>query len=367
MKTFRVALIGTGGIAHVHVEALRAQGGRVEIFGAVDLDQARAEAFAAQHGIGFATTDVAEMLAVCRPHLVHVCSPPGVHAAQIVRCLEAGAHVLCEKPLCASLAELDGIEAAETRSGRFCAVVFQWRFGSGGRRLRELVRAGTLGRPLVAVCLTTWFRDPAYYAVPWRGKWETEVGGTTTAHGIHAMDFLLSLLGDWQEVRATMATLDRDIRVDDTMMGTVRFANGALATVGSSVLCPRQETRVRLDFQRATAEVVQLYDYQDADWTFTPAPGCEEAAEREGWARLPGPDVPAKHTPLVAAVLDRLACGERPEVSGGESRRTLEFLSALYQSAATDRTVRAGEIRPGDPFYQHVAGTFATGETSLSR
>ena len=79
--------------------------------------------------------------------------------------------MLCEKPLCVSLAEMDRIEAAEQRTGNFCSSVFQYRFGSAGQHLKALIEAGALGKPLVAASLTTWWRSDAYYAVPWRGKW----------------------------------------------------------------------------------------------------------------------------------------------------------------------------------------------------
>src|SRR5690606_28015060 len=115
-----------------------------------------------------------------------------------------------------------------------------------------LADRGMLGRPLVAICHTLWYRDAPYYAVPWRGKWETELGGPTMGHGIHAMDHLLYLLGDWTEVRAQVATLDRAVEVEDVSMALVRFANDAHASIVNSVLSPRQETYLRIDYQRAS-------------------------------------------------------------------------------------------------------------------
>ena len=150
--------------------------------------------------------------------------------------------MLCEKPLCASLAEMDRIEAAELATGNYCSSVFQWRFGSGGQHLKRLIDTGDLGKPMVANILTTWYRTPEYYAVPWRGKWETELGGCSMGHGIHAMDFLLYQFGEWQEVRAMIGTLDRDIEVEDVSMAMVRFANGAMANITNSVLSPREES-----------------------------------------------------------------------------------------------------------------------------
>src|SRR5689334_17748154 len=148
----RVAIVGTGGIAGQHVAAVRAQGSRARLVAAVDVDPARLEDFRQRSGVEHGYADVGEMLAEERPDLVCVATPPALHAELSVRCLEGGAWVLCEKPLCASLAELDRIADAERRSGKHCASVFQWRFGSAGQHARDLIERGTLGRPLVGLC-----------------------------------------------------------------------------------------------------------------------------------------------------------------------------------------------------------------------
>src|SRR6185503_6125950 len=107
-----------------------------------------------------------------------------------------------EKPMVGSLADLDRVEAAEKETGRSACSVVQWRFGSAALHYKKLIDAGTFGRSLTGACLTTWYRNDAYYEVPWRGKWKTELGGCTVGHGIHAMDLFLSFLGDWDEVQA---------------------------------------------------------------------------------------------------------------------------------------------------------------------
>ena len=323
MNQIKAAIIGTGSIAVAHVEGLKQAGDRVRITAAMDTDPTRVTEFCAKHAIPKSYTNLAELLATEKPDIVHICTPPGSHCLLSVKCLEAGAWVLCEKPLCASLAELDRIEAAERRTGKFCSCVFQWRFGSGGQHLKELIDARSLGRPLVGLCNTTWFRDQVYYDLPWRGKWETELGGPTMGHGIHAMDFFLWLLGDWREVRAMMGTLDRKIEVEDVSMALVRFENGALGSIVNSVLSPRQESYVRLDFQKATVELKHLYGYTNTDWLYTVAPGIAEKTLQE-WQSIPA-DQPSSHGAQLNALLDSFARHERPLVSGGESRRTIEF------------------------------------------
>ncbi|WP_214410761.1 Gfo/Idh/MocA family protein [Sphaerisporangium fuscum] len=340
----RVAIVGTGGIAGAcHMPALAGERHRAEVVAAVDVDGDRVKAFCAEHDIPQAYTDLGEMLARERPGLVHVCTPPYLHARQVVECLRAGAWVWCEKPLCLSLAEHDRITAAE--NGAYAAVVFQHRFGSGARHLRALAAGGELGRPMVALCVTAWYRDAAYYQVPWRGTWATEGGGPTMGHGIHQMDLMLSVLGEWEEIRAMARRVDRPVETEDVSLASVRFASGAVASVVNSVLSRREESYLRFDFAEATVELRHLYGYRNADWTCTPA---------RPWR--PPDDVPSSHAAQLAALLDSYERGERPALSGAEARRTLEFVTGLYASAFTGRPVRRSEITLDDPFYHRLDG-----------
>ena len=348
-------IIGTGGIAKSHVNALRAHASRVELLAAADIDAGRVEQFTSDHAIPYAFTDVETMLRTVQPRVVTIATPPSTHAALSIQSMEAGAWVLCEKPLCASLAEFDRITAAERRTGNFTSSVFQWRFGAAGQHLKRLIEQEAMGKPLVCNSLVTWYRTPEYYAVPWRAKWATELGGTSMGHGIHAMDFVLWLLGEWTEVRAMIGTLDRNIEVEDVSMASVRFANGAMANMTNSVLSPRETSYVRFDFQRATVELTHLYSYRNADWRFSGLPGDVNVDEVAQWAQLPE-DMPSSHIGQLAAFLDALDRGEPPPVSGSDVRGTIEFLASLYKSGMTGQAVPRGSITPDDPWYQRMQG-----------
>ncbi len=358
MKTYRAALVGTGSIGEAHVRAVEATLGRVTLDAAVDIDAGRVGEFAGRHAIPHTFTDYATMLRELRPDIVMVATPPSQHAPMSIAAMEAGAWVLCEKPLCGSLAELDLIQAAEDRTGCYTACIFQMRFASSTTHVRRLADAGQLGRPLVGVCNTLWFRDEAYYAVPWRGRWETELGGPTMGLGIHAMDHFLHLMGDWKDVRALAGTLDRAIEVEDVSMALVTFANGAVGSIINSALSPRQETYMRFDYQRATLELTHLYGYTRENWKLTPVPSVEDESLLQVWQNFP-PDVGSSHgAQLCALVADRDA-DRRPLTSGEEARKTLELLTAIYKSAFTGEIVARGSIRPGDPFYQVLHGNRA--------
>ena len=350
----KAALIGTGAIAPAHVAAIRSLPEQLDLVAVVNPDMRQAHVFCQQHQITRCYADTDAMLAAEKPDLVHILTPPALHAALTIRCLEAGAWVLCEKPICASLAELDQITEAEARSGCYAASIFQNRYGGGAQHLKALIEAGRLGRSLVGIVQTTWYRDQAYYDVPWRGKWQTEIGGTSMIHGIHEIDLALWLLGDWREVRAVMATLDRQIEVDDVMMAIVTMQDGTLLSIINSALSPHQETRLRLDFQRVSVELRHLYHYSNADWHFSPAPG-QPAQESEDWARI-AIEQPADQSSQLREFLSYYAQAQRPPVSGQDLRRTMSFMTALYKAAITGQPVQNGSITRDDPFYHAING-----------
>ncbi|MCF3650251.1 Gfo/Idh/MocA family protein [Synoicihabitans lomoniglobus] len=354
-KIYRAVLVGTGSICEAHLRAVESTEGQVELVAAVDLDQDRVDAFCKRANVPAAYTDYTKMLQEVGPDIVLVATPPSQHAAMSIEAMEAGAWVLCEKPLCGSLAELDRIREAEQRTGCYTACVFQMRFASSNLHLKRLIDAGQLGRPLVGVCNTLWYRDAAYYAVPWRGRWETELGGPTMGLGIHAMDHFLDLFGEWEEVRAMAGTLDRDIEVEDVSMAMVRFSNGAFGSIVNSALSPRQETNLRLDFQRATVELTHLYGYTRDSWKVTLAPPAQDDSLLQAWQSYP-PDVGSTHGAQLTAFVKNMERGECPHTSGIEARRTIELLTAIYKSAFTNRPVLRGSIEPGDPYYTQLHG-----------
>ncbi|PDP88423.1 oxidoreductase [Glycomyces fuscus] len=351
----RVALVGTGNIARFHAEALLSLPDLAAVVAAVDVDTGALDVFRSRFAVPAGYTDLAAMLDRERPELVHVCTPPGLHRAQVEACLGAGASVLVEKPPALSLAEAERMAAAEGGGrGPWMATVFQHRFGSGARRVRALSEAGVLGRPLVAACHTTWFRPQEYFDVPWRGRWETEGGGPTMGHGIHQMDLLLFLLGPWTEVSAVARRQARDVETEDVSLARVDFANGAVASVVNSLVSPQEESRIRIDFERATVELVHLYGYGDGDWRITPAPGFEEEVTAAWESGEHGTG--SGHGAQIARVLEALRGGTAPPVSSAESLRTMRLVAGVYASAFEGRPVTPADLGPESPFHARMDG-----------
>src|ERR1700758_5640923 len=201
-KQLRVAIAGTGNIARVHAKALASVGApentaedtagpSATLVAVMDVDDRQLNSFGMEFGVRETYRSLAHLLSQGRPDPVHVCTPPSSHYGLALGCLRAGVSVLVEKPPTISLREFDQLAAAQggstgatgtagapgaaTGEGPpWFATVFQHRFGSGQRRLKALAADGVLGRPLVAICHTTWFRDQAYFDVPWCGNWDTE-------------------------------------------------------------------------------------------------------------------------------------------------------------------------------------------------
>jgi len=349
----RVAIAGTGNIAGDHAAALRALPG-ADLVGAADIDPARLAAFGAGHTVPELHTDLAGLLAAARPDLVHLCTPPGLHCEQAAQCLRAGVSVLAEKPPTLSLRELDLLASAERPGGPWFATVFQHRFGSAAGRLRALAAAGVLGRPLLAICHTTWFRGQAYFDVPWRARWQTEGGGPTMGHGIHQLDLLRYVLGDWAEISAIVRRQARRTETEDLSLAHVVFANGAAASVVNSVLSPREESYLRFDFERGTVEVTHLYGYRDEDWRVTPAPGHEQAV-LAAWAQPPA-GTPSGHRAQFAAVLAALRAGTPPPVTLPDSRGTMSLVAGIYAAAFGGGVIRPDDLDVSSPFYSRMDG-----------
>jgi predicted dehydrogenase len=358
----RAAVVGSGGITRGrHLPALAALGDRVEVVALADLDASRVAATADEWGVPGRYTGLAALLRAESPDLVIVCTPPVAHKDAVIASLDAGCWVWCEKPPALSLAEYDEACAHEGSEsgpggggGPFVSYVFQHRFGSGAERLRRHLAEGTLGRPLVGVCNTLWFRAPDYFEVPWRGRWATEGGGPSMGHGIHQMDLMLSLLGDWSEVTAVMSTTARTTETEDVSMAIVRLESGATVSVANSLLSPRETSYLRFDFEHATVELEHLYGYDNAHWRWTPAPHVRDTDAVASWP--PVEDEPSSHRAQLAALLDAMERGERPRASGPDGRRALELVTGMYRSALTGTTVRRRDLTPDDGFYHAMHG-----------
>ena len=226
-KTFSVGVIG-GGIGRQHIEGYQALDGRFRVAAICDLNLDLARSLAAEFKIAHATDKVEELFA-SDIDVIDICTPPGSHRKLIEAALDAGKHVVCEKPLVGSLADCDAVIARAARSDRLVMPIFQYRFAAGYQKLLRLIERGVAGPLHVATVETHWRRGADYYAVPWRGKWASELGGALLGHAIHAHDVLCGAAGPIAEVFAFTATRVNPIETEDCAAASLRFRSGALA------------------------------------------------------------------------------------------------------------------------------------------
>jgi predicted dehydrogenase len=204
------------------------------------------------------------------------------------------------------------------------------------------------------VCHTLWYRDDAYYRVPCRGRWSTEGGGPTMGHGIHQMDLMLAIMGEWTEVRAATGTLARDIETEDVSMAIARFASGAMVAMVNSVLSRRETSYLRIDFPEATVELSHLYGYDNTNWRWTPAP--HRADDTVAALGAPEENDASSHAAQLRRLLTDLRHGRRPAASGDDGRRVLGFIAALYASVATGAPITPDQITSENPYYHSMSG-----------
>lgn len=333
--TLRIALIGAGGIGVQHADALRSLGDTWHITHVCDLDRSLAEPIAKVDG-AVATDDLDAVLAAPEVEVVDICLPPVLHVPVTLRALGAGKHVICEKPLAGSLAEIDKLRAAAMAANRQIFPVFQYRYGRAFRRLAALGRAGLLGAPRVASLDTHWDRDASYYSVAWRGSWAHEMGGAVLCHAIHTHDLLTLVFGPIAEVSALTDTMINPIETEDCAAIAMRMANGALVTSSITLGAAGNDSRLRLVYEHATVESARLaYTPGEADWTVT-ARAPEDQARIDAIVAQEGREGFAGYFEDVAAAL---IGAPNTAVSFDDGAASVTLATAIYSSSRTGSRV----------------------------
>lgn len=337
-RRFRVALIGAG-IGRDHALAFARLPELFELAVVVDLDRARAEKLAKEVAAAAVGADFDAVLGRDDIDIVDVCTPPFLHALMATAALRAGKHVICEKPLAGSLAEVDALIALERSSGRRFLPVFQYRFGNGYRKLAHLVRDGVAGRAFVTTIETHWNRGPGYYGTSWRGRRSSELGGAVVSHAIHANDLACEVHGNPTRVFARTAIRVNPVETEDCATLALQMADGALLTHSITLGAANEISRLRFCFEHLTAES-QLAPYAPASepWQFIPRGG--EAAKGKLEAALTGFEPGTEGFTGLMEAFHQALTGRGPlPVSLRDARRSIELASAIYQSAATGADV----------------------------
>jgi predicted dehydrogenase len=344
----RVGVVGCG-IGKSHIQAFKELPEQYAVVAVCDIDEAKARVVMAECGVGRLVRDFAVLCRMDDIDIVDVCTPSYLHAAQTRQALAAGKHVICEKPMAGSLKELDGLMAAETRSGRRVMPIFQYRFGAGAQKLKFLIEQGVAGRAYLTTVETAWRRRPAYYAVPWRGRWETELGGALVTLAIHAHDLMYYLLGPARSVAAHAATLVNPIETEDCVSASLEMSDGSLCSLSVTTGSAQEISRHRFCFSNLSAESnTRPYHNSFEPWIFAGDSPASDERIRDTLSRFE--PLPERYGGQFYRFYRALCAEQPPPVTLTDARASLELITALYYSARTRQVVDL-PITPDHPYY----------------
>jgi UDP-N-acetyl-2-amino-2-deoxyglucuronate dehydrogenase len=328
----RVAVIGCGDISSVHLAAIAAMPDAA-LVAVCDPDAGRRSAAEAAWRVpGF--TDHRALIERTRPDVVHVCTPHATHAAIAIDALEAGVHVVLEKPLAHTRDEGRRLVEAADRARAGIAVCFQNRYNAPVQAAHELLGSGSLGPVLGASATVFWHRDAAYYRDrPWRGRWATAGGGLLMNQAIHTVDLLQWLLGDVDGVVGGAATrlLGDVIEVEDTADLVLRHVSGAtstlFATLSNAVNAP---VTIDVVTERATLAL-------RGDLTVTYDDGRTEVVQERAVAGGDRAYWGVSHELLIRDFYDGLDSGRPFWIGPRVAQRSLDIVQDVYDQAFPNR------------------------------
>ncbi len=249
-----VAVIGCGiGRSHI-AEGYWRHPDKFQVLALCDIDEGRLAKLGDEFSVRRRTKSFDEVLRMDDVDIVDICTPPTLHFAPILAALAAGKEVVCEKPIVGSLAEIDRVIAAEGRAAGRVMPIFQCRFGDGLQKAKRIIDTGIAGKPYLATVETAWKRTPTYYETPWRGRWETELGGVLLTHAIHAHDLMTYLMGPVASVFARKATRVNPIAVEDCAVASLVMESGALVSLAATLGSHKEISRLRCCFEHVTFE-----------------------------------------------------------------------------------------------------------------
>ena len=292
---------------------------------------------------------------------VCIATPHPLHAGPTILAAKAGAHVLVEKPLAATLNDCDAMLAAAKENGTKLGVISQRRWYEPVRRMKAAIVAGKIGRPVLGVFTMYSWRDPSYYqSDPWRGRWDTEGGGVLVNQSPHMIDLLQWLMDDEvAEISGYWANLNHpSVTVEDSAVAILRFRNGGLGSIVASLSQkPGIYTKVHIhgsngasvgvETDRGATFIAGVSPISEPPlndlWTI---PGEEDNLTRfqsEDRVRFQEIDAVTYYHGLQIEDFLRAIIEDRPpSVTGEDGRRVVALFQAVYQSNSEERSIKLG-------------------------
>ncbi|HJS09255.1 MAG TPA: Gfo/Idh/MocA family oxidoreductase [Pirellulales bacterium] len=292
--------------------------------------------------------DLDEMLADPQVHVVTIGTPSGAHLEPAVAAAKAGKHVIVEKPLEITLKRCDAIIRACKENNVKLSTIFPSRFHESSVEMKRAIDGKRFGRLTLGDAYVKWYRTQAYYdSGKWRGTWQLDGGGALMNQAVHSVDLLTWLMGPVAEVTAHAATIAHErIAVEDNLVATLRFENGALGVIeASTAIYPGYLKRIEIHGSEGTA-VMEEEDIKT--WDFARSQKRDEAIHKRmaehhstgGGASDPAAIGHHGHARQFQDVVDAIKKNRAPAVDGHEGRRSIEIILAIYKSAETGKAVK---------------------------
>lgn len=336
----RFGLLGCGRIAKRHSDLL---GGNhitgASLVAVCDSVRARADVLAGKFAVT-AHYDINEFLARKDIDAVAVLTPSGLHPAHVIACARASKHVVVEKPMALRLQDADDMIRACDETGVKMFIVKQNRFNVPVIKAREALDAGRFGKLILGTVRVRWCRDQAYYDQDdWRGTWAYD-GGVLTNQASHHVDMLEWFFGDVVSVHARATTALASIETEDTAVATLKFRNGALGIIEATTAARPTDLEGSLSIlgEKGTVEIAGFAVNQIRHWRFADElPSDKDVVEK--FSVNPPNVYGFGHQAYYQHVVDCLENQRAALVDGLEGRKSLELISALYESIETGEEV----------------------------
>ena len=230
-RNFKLGIIGAGRIFGKHISALRhPKNSKFSIAGVAEISSDQVRIRSNEYDLKY-VSDLSEILSDSTIQIVSVLTESGKHFDHAMRCIEAGKHVIVEKPVTLRLDHAKLLSEAARRLGLNVYVVKQNRFNAAFQKLSAAVKNNALGQIVGGNIRVRWCRDQHYYdQATWRGTWALD-GGALTNQAIHHLDLMCTLMGKPKSVFALSKTQLVNIEVEDQIVGVIEFENGALVSL----------------------------------------------------------------------------------------------------------------------------------------
>ncbi|WP_186767158.1 Gfo/Idh/MocA family protein [Devosia ginsengisoli] len=332
---YNVAVIGAGNWSKNHLLGWRAQKD-AKITWVVRSNEERAKARAEEWGVANYTADYKKVFADPDVHIVDLVLPHDLHAKLAIEALEAGKHVVLEKPLAENIEDAQRLADAAAASKLKVMVAENWNYGTFVSRAKKLLEAGAIGRPyMIRGALDLDIRY-AFKGVAWRHQSERMGGGVLIDAGTHAISVMRHLMGEITEVSAQIDNYDfPDLgSMEDTALVLTRFASGAMGLLSATAVATkvRNSTSFMIMGEKGAIE----FDTHDRSFFTT-----IDKKRSEEFTLEPSRGLVEQMTHFLSAIREDTT----PLTSPMEQMGSMRTILAAYESARTGRTVKTEEIR----------------------